>query len=126
MPAMRPQAGQRHAILLWLSLAALLLQSFLVQTHVHLSSISNPTSSNIERVASLGISSEKPVPGGDSGCPLCVEMKIAGHYLLPTPVALIAPPAFAFWFHRMVTVEPTRPQPTHHWQSRAPPRQPDL
>ncbi len=65
MPAMRPQAGRRHAILLWLSLVALLLQSFLVQTHVHLSSVSNPTSSRIERIAAPAISSQRAVPGGE-------------------------------------------------------------
>jgi hypothetical protein len=120
---MRPQIGQRHAILLWLSLAALLLQSFVLQTHLHLPSGSLPASS---RIAAPSISSARPLSGGHSGCPLCIELKIAGHYLPATPFVLIAPPSLAFWFYRMVTVEPTRPQPTHHWQSRAPPRRPEL
>jgi len=123
---MRPRAGQRHAILLWLSLAALLLQSFVLQTHLHLPSGPLPASSRIDRIAGPSVSSDRPLSGGHSGCPLCVELKIAGHYLPPTPFVLIAPPSVAYWFYRMVTVEPTRPLPTHHWQSRAPPSRPEL
>jgi hypothetical protein len=50
-----------------------------------------------------------------------VELKATGHYLPPTPAVVIAPLAIALWFHVLTAVAPVRPQPTHHWQSRAPP-----
>jgi len=117
------QPGGRHALLVWLTFAALFLQSLVVQTHIDLPSGSLPTSARTQ-VTVAGVSIERSAPVGHSSCPLCIELKVAGHYLPPTPVALIAPPVFAFWFYRMVAVATSRPQPTHHWQSRAPPSQP--
>jgi hypothetical protein len=110
-------------ILVWLVLAALLLQSFLTQTHLHLPSGSLPASGR-GQVTAPAFSVERPALGGHSTCPLCIEMKIAGHYLPPIPFVLTAPAVLAFWFHLAATADPTRPHPTHHWQSRAPPRHP--
>lgn len=113
------QPGGRHTLLVWLTFAALFLQSLVVQTHVDLPSGSLPTSARTLTIA--GVSIERSAPVGHSSCPLCIELKVAGHYLPATPVALIAPAVFAFWFYRVVAIATSRPQPTHHWQSRAPP-----
>jgi hypothetical protein len=119
----RRQSGGRHALLVWLTLAALFLQSLVVQTHLHSPSGSLPTSARSQAVFA-GVTVERSAPLGHSSCPLCVELKAAGHYLPPTPIVLIAPPVFAFWFDRTVAADPAGPQPSHHWQSRAPPSQP--
>jgi hypothetical protein len=123
--SLRSQPGGRHVLLVWLTLVALLLQSFLTQTHVHLASGSLPSSAR-SQIAAAGVSAERPAPAGHSTCPLCVEMKIAGHYLPPVPFVLVAPPLLAFWFHQIAAVELVRPYRAHHWRSRAPPRQPDI
>ena len=120
MTSLRKRSGGRHALLVWLALAALFLQSLVTQTHVHFRAGAVPTSAR-SQVALTSFSLERSAPAGHSSCPLCIELKFAGHYLPPSPIALIAPPAFAFWFDRLAAVVPTRPQPTHHWQSRAPP-----
>jgi hypothetical protein len=118
----RSQPAGRHALLIWLTLAALFLQSLIVQTHLHLPSGAPATPARAQ-LALNGVSIERSTPVGHSSCPLCIELKAAGHYLPPTPVVLIAPTIFACWFHRKVAVALARPQPTHHWQSRAPPIQ---
>ena len=123
--SLRRQADGRRAILVWLTLAALFLQSLVVQTHLHLPSGSLPSSARSQATLT-GVSIERSAPGGHSSCPLCIELKVAGHYLPPTPLVLIAPAAFAFWFYRIAAADPARVRPTHHWQSRAPPIQPEL
>jgi hypothetical protein len=123
--SLRKRSGGRHALLVWLALGALFLQSLVTQTHVHAGSGSLPVSARSQG-AVAGLSLERSAPVGHSSCPLCIELKVAGHYLPPGPVALVAPAVFAFWFDRQAAVVPSRPQPTHHWQSRAPPFPPQF
>lgn len=120
---LRRPSERRGALLVWLTMAALFVQSLVVQTHVHLPSGSLPTST---RSVAAGFAMDRTAPVGHGSCSLCIELKAAGHYLSSTPVVLAAPPVVSFWFHRMVAVALTRPEPTHHWQSRAPPISPQF
>lgn len=118
--SLRRPSGGRHALFVWLAMTALFLQSLIVQTHLHLPFASVPASAR-GAVAVAGFATDRTGPAGHTSCPLCIELKAAGHYLPSTPAVLIAPLVVGFWFHRMVEFALTRPQPTHHWQSRAPP-----
>ena len=120
-----PRIRGRRPVLLWMAALALLLQSFLTQTHVHLPSGALPPSTRVDRIATASISVERPSTG-HSSCPLCIELKLAGHYLAPSPFVLTGPSLVAFWFGPAALVEAVRPRPTHHWQSRAPPHRPQF
>jgi hypothetical protein len=120
--SLRSRPVGRHALLVWLTVVALFVQSFVTQTHIHLPSGSLPASAR--SLTLTGAAVERSAPVGHTSCPLCIELKAAGHYLPPTPFVLIAPAILAVWFHRMMAVAMVPPQPVHHWHSRAPPIRP--
>jgi hypothetical protein len=119
MTASRPVEGVRRLMIVWIALVALLFQSFVTQTHIHQPAKLASAARSLAN-ASPTISAERPAPG-HSSCPLCIELKIAGHYMQPTPVVLLTPLALSFWFYPPVPLAASRPQPSHHWLSRAPP-----
>lgn len=109
-------------MLVWVTLLALLLQSFFVETHLH-----QPAGqASIHRDAGTAVAAERPAPANHSLCPLCAEMALSGHYIAPGAITFAAPVALDFWLYRPVALAIARRQAAHHWQSRAPPPDPQI
>lgn len=106
---------------------AFVLQTLVVQTHLHLP---RPNGGELAQTFGLTVSHHhqgKPVDGDDDGdhdedCPFCQTMLAAGGYLTPSIPAILPPMRFA---HVRQSLPPTRmyaPAPRHGWSSRAPPQ----
>jgi hypothetical protein len=116
-----PVRRRRSGPLVWVTLLALLLQSFLVETHVHAPAGDADAPSRITRSTASAISAAKPASGEHSLCPLCAEMALSGHYIATTPVILIPPVVAEFWLYPSIAIAGAWLQAAHHWRSRAPP-----
>lgn len=101
-----------------LLLALFALQSYAVQTHIHLC----PPAA----IAASAHGAHHPAPlGGDDTCPLCHAILAGGDYLVPTALSMPLPPVASFaavgWTLALATAGARHP-----WQSRAPPLRSDL
>ena len=112
-----------------LAVLALAIQSFIVQTHVHIHNDALTGTQLVNAVANVAaatkpIASKSEPRGHDDsgGCPLCQAFAHFASALVPSPPATMLPVTAAF--------ESSAPKPTivlgqaeaHDWQSRAPPR----
>jgi len=103
-----------------LLLACLLVQGTAVQTHLHFTAKA--------RAAALAGPHGQTLRALDTGgsdpadCPLCQEAAMAGAYLLPTAIALPAPPVLPIRADVAVLRALGVFASAHSWQSRAPPQ----
>ena len=112
--------GARWFVLL-AALMAFSWQSFATQTHLHI----YPGTRSVATAAGVVVSSQlttgRSPTDEPANCPICQEMAHAGHYLLPTPIAFVAPQTSAPWLVVTPTVALLLRQPPRPWNSRAPP-----
>ena len=113
----RDSFGWRSMV--WVLAIAFVLQSYVVQTHIHGASASL---SSAAKTVSQPVGHGK-APAGDSGmdCPYCQAIMHAGSFLAPTAPLLSLP---SLWI--ACAAQPGCPaalslSPAHSWQSRAPP-----
>jgi len=104
--------------LLLAALVAFAWQSFVTQTHIHLSDGPVATA----RAASTQVSGTQPAPDRPIDCPICHDGAIAGHYLSPGPVLVLAAIGATLWLFAPTASAPSRHARSHAWRSRAPPR----
>jgi hypothetical protein len=116
---------RRAAVLV--AVLAMMLQSFVVQTHVHrageagfISAIADDTAG---KAAPAGKAPADKIPANDdpANCPLCQEFGHNGAFVAPTAAVLALP----FYIHLSLIVF-HQPAPavralSHAWQGRAPP-----
>lgn len=104
-------------------LAAFLLQSFVVQTHIHF------TPQISARLAQFAEAHGRPAdhhdkfPGSEdpANCPICQEILHSGQFVTPA-AQLLLPPSFAV--STIAVVDKALPfifAPSHNWHGRAPP-----
>lgn len=114
-----PLGGWRHA-LAYVLLAAFALQSYVVQTHIHLA----PADAAKLFVSGPAHGGHDRYPAGDdpANCPLCQEILHSGHYVTPAALAY-APPTLAV--STVLLVDAALPfivALSHSWHGRAPPQ----
>ena len=125
----RTEAGLWSRGILVLTLAAFVMQSFLVQTHIHITPAAekilaslHPAKPGDQNAGSPSNPRDKDPANDDrANCPICQEILYAGHYVTPATAAVL-PPAVS------VSIIALRPEhdahataPSHIWQGRAPP-----
>jgi len=115
-------------LLMFVTLIAFSLQTYLTQTHIHMASEGRA-------IAALDHASGKAVPGtpaepadkyppgeDPANCPLCQEILHAGQFITPAAVPLLVPSAPIFTVEIATPVAHLVPSVTHIWRGRAPPR----
>ena len=101
---------------------AFALQSFIVQVHIHGAAPSN--SATMVHSGKTATQNKLPaLPGDDqTNCPICQEILLAGHYVMPAAVAwapvIIWEPVAAITRDIAAIAQAY----SHDWKSRAPPR----
>lgn len=120
-----------HKLILLVSLVAFVLQSYVVQTHIHFAPVIDSgivvaknfvTDSKAGAVSTQTRDHGRYPPGDDpSHCPICQEFLHAGQYLTPAPVTAllltVVDVPIAIVRVILVAVAPV----SHDWHGRAPP-----
>ena len=97
-------------------------QSFVTQTHEHLDQAAYSAVASVKAAGAQSQTGQSPANPADT-CPICREMAQAGHYLLPTLVAIQIFETTTHWLAVTRPLALTPHQQSHTWQSRAPPAQ---
>lgn len=110
----------RRFVVLIIAGLALLLQSLLVQTHLH-----RPFDGGAHaavRLQAVTHAADGRGSGGDpQTCPLCRELAFSGHYVTPAAPLLLVPPSVFAGVPAGIFVAAVRLRRSHSWQSRGPP-----
>jgi hypothetical protein len=117
-------SGPQSLLLALLMLAAFLGQSIATQTHIHFRSDAPLSAAT---AASPGaktgpIQSATAPPSALGDCPLCRELAMSGHYVLPDPIPLFEGRFAPFGLAALSIAVLACRQRSHRWQSRAPPQ----
>ncbi|MGN6377112.1 MAG: hypothetical protein ACTHMG_16375 [Sphingomonas sp.] len=110
------QLSTRFLIILAIALAAFAWQSFITQVHVH----GAPQAAS-RTLAGAQLSRPAPPPNLPIDCPICHDAAVAGHYLSPGPVLVLAAIAGVDWRPVAGALHSAPLQRSHRWRSRAPP-----
>jgi len=110
-------------VIAFLAVFAIVLQSFIVQTHIHnpQSAASSSLAKSAEGDASGTTHSKFPVSDDTANCRLCQELGYAGRFVAPSSTLLIVPVIVAWLlivFLHSATIPSAR---SYVWRSRAPP-----
>jgi hypothetical protein len=131
------QVALRHAMAMAFALLALAIQSFVIQTHIHIpqahgrsQSVSLATlaaAAVTDKAASVADTASAPrdkypIKEDPTNCPLCQEIAHSGQFV-QSAVFIVALP-FLTHVHVVVFDEalPSLPAASHIWQGRAPPK----
>jgi len=113
----------RSAVVRILLLVAFLVQSTLVQTHVHAAPLAAPAGISAQNATGQSGGPSQHTPADTSGyCFVCWEAAVAGQFLQPTAVFLPPPPQPAGWEAPQFAAEFALGKVSHGWLSRAPPQ----
>ena len=114
------RASPASGFVVFVTLLAFVLQSFIAQTHIHGSSL------DFAGVAKIAVTQppthgKTPSDNGAVDCPFCQAVVHAGALLAPAPPLLLLP-AGARYETLFVTMRAIAVASAHSWQSRAPPQ----
>jgi len=115
-------AGWRLA-LICLLIGAFGLQSYIVQTHIHLPRSLESSAADLVNLASQlpGHHDKYPPADDPANCPFCQEILHSGQFVTPAAQALLLP---SLPVSTIALVEPALPfifTLSHNWRGRAPP-----
>lgn len=116
----RPRGAAWLAVLL-ATLVAFGWQSFVTQTHIHFVRDRSDAAMRAGAAAPSHIARRQAPSDTPEDCPICRDMAVAGHYLSPAAVLIVAPAVVAVWRTVAAPLTPARTRPSHAWRSRAPP-----
>ncbi len=115
-----PRRDASRLALIAFTLLALVFQTFVVQTHIHVTAAR--ASFGIEKSAGQGQKPDKFPPADDpANCPICQELLHAGAFVTPTPTALLVSTAVTVVHMVVAEIATTEIVTSHGWKSRAPP-----
>ncbi|HEY0282305.1 MAG TPA: hypothetical protein VGC27_06760 [Rhizomicrobium sp.] len=123
--------SRRRLAVTFFAFFAFFIQSYIVQTHVHIPAAagtewSGKLSAEAQKAAaSLSQKGERgnyPADSDPSKCLLCQEFLASGSFVTPVAAAAFVPLAFVGFTIAAQKSSPEDIAPSHHWQSRAPPR----
>ncbi|MBV9569849.1 MAG: hypothetical protein JO056_01230 [Alphaproteobacteria bacterium] len=122
-------AGWR-TIVAGVALLAFALQSYLTQTHIHLTpaltastQIAGEKDAADKNFASKRAAPKQKAPANDDPlkCPTCQAMGYAGHFVSPAAAMLLLPGIAVSILPLVVPPLSPRASPSHNWQGRGPP-----
>ena len=117
-----PKGDAKRLAVTLVALLAFVLQTFVVQTHIHGVAQVAAAPLGVEQSAGHGTQPDKFPPGDDpANCPICQELLHAGSFVTPTAAALLVSTVattIAIVFVELAAVTQTYP---HGWSSRGPP-----
>jgi hypothetical protein len=135
---MKPGARTRKAIrlvlprlLMFVTLLAFSVQTYLTQTHIHMASEGHASLSLEQSIVGpdkqLGsapvVPKDKYPPNEDpANCPLCQELIHAGQFVTPAAAAILLPSLSISVIEVVAFAAPLNAAVTHIWRGRAPPR----
>jgi DUF2946 family protein len=105
-----------HA-LVFLTMAAFTLQTFLVQTHIH----GQSGGSIIDRFEGSKAPGKDPTKNDEANCPLCQAFASSGAFVTPAAAAVLLPAFSVSIIDVVVHATAASSAVTHHWRGRAPP-----
>lgn len=123
------RAGWR-TIVAGLALLAFALQSYITQTHIHLTpaltasnQIPGDKDSAGKNIASKQVAPKQKAPANDDplNCPMCQAMGYAGHFVSPSAAMLLLPGIAISILPLVVPILSPRASPSYNWQGRGPP-----
>jgi hypothetical protein len=118
-PALR---GTLSRALVLLTLAAFVLQGYLVQTHIHFSKADGPSAADIYDAVQGTAHHKAPSKDDPANCPLCQQFAAAGQFVTPAAAATLLPSFSVSVIEFVVVAANLVPAASHSWQGRAPPR----
>jgi len=114
-----------------LGLLAVIIQSFVVQTHIHIPQATGASQSvsvvTLAKVFVAGSSASAPrdkypINEDPTNCPLCQEIAHSGQFVQSAAVLAYVPVWISIYFIPFREALPSRAAAGHSWQGRAPPR----
>jgi hypothetical protein len=114
------RTGLASRLVIFATVLAFLLQSFIAQTHIHGASLTLGRTVEIA-TAQPPAREKKPADNGAIDCPFCQAVVHAGAFLAPAPQVLL-PPTWVIIAAQFITLRPVAVAATHSWRSRAPPQ----
>lgn len=121
----RPLTGWRLA-LASLLLVAFALQSYVVQTHIHLTQAESArltlsAAAHGVKLAPLDRHDRFPDSGDPANCPICQEILHSGQFVTPSAQSLLPPSLAVSTIAVVDTALPFVLSLSHSWRGRAPP-----
>jgi hypothetical protein len=102
-------------------LAAFTLQSFVIQTHIHIGT-SAVTFGFVQNTNAGTPDKPSPLDNDSTNCLFCQEVMHAGHFVMPAAAALALPTEFVSIVPIRIALPLFVGAIAHGWQSRGPPR----
>lgn len=116
-----PRGGAKRLAVTLLALFAFVLQTFVVQTHIH-GSAKIGAAPFAERIAGQGQQPDKFPPADDpANCQICQELLHAGSFVTPMAAALLVSSVVTDIAVVVVEIEAITQTYAHGWTSRGPP-----
>jgi hypothetical protein len=128
----QPRPSLARAVFAFFLLCAFGLQSYVTQTHIHISATSDArTTAGFEKPGKLAVAkldsahkqNKQGVPSKDdpANCPICQQMAVAGAFVTPAASVLALPTIAGSFAPPSGEVHLAASQSSHNWQGRAPP-----
>jgi hypothetical protein len=106
----------------WVLLFAFTLQSYVTQTHVHVTPHAIHHAVTVKLTADTPDRGKLPIGNDTTDCLFCQAIANAGAFFLPAPLPLPSPTLWAERAGRAIGTRAPHSEIAHSWQSRAPPR----
>jgi hypothetical protein len=108
-------------LVIYITLLAFGLQSYVTQTHIHLA----PDS--FASFAKLGANKQSqpdkfPANGDPANCPICQEIAHTGQFVTPAAAVLLLPSVAVSVIKIVANIPAIAQDASHAWRSRAPPK----
>jgi hypothetical protein len=108
-------------LIVYITLLAFGLQSYITQTHIHLAPDSFASASGIS-TAKHQQPDKFPANGDPANCPICQEILHNGQFVTPSAAVLLLPSVAVSIIRIVADVPATAHSASHAWRSRAPPK----
>ncbi len=106
----------------WILLLAFSLQSYVTQTHIHLTPQAVDRAAAGKLVASTPAHNKSPADDGTGACPFCQAVANAGAFFAPAAPLLLPPALWAASIVLPFLADAVGGTTAHGWHSRAPPQ----
>jgi hypothetical protein len=113
-------AGWRRA-LVFMVLTAFVLQSYIVQTHIHFAPADLALLAGDAAAKNAPQHDRYPANDDPANCPICQEILHSGHFVTPAAAALLLPTLAVSTIALVDQPLPVVAAPSHSWRGRAPP-----
>ncbi|HTQ14809.1 MAG TPA: DUF2946 family protein [Rhizomicrobium sp.] len=118
-----PENGPQYRLVVtFVAAIALLFQSYVTQTHIHVSGNAKRAAAPVGAVGDLERNKGgQPSKGDPAHCPLCQAIAYSAHFVAPLPIVALLPTQMTWMARISQTLRVPIAFSSHNWRQRAPP-----